>query len=697
MKIVGKEKIKGKNSVKNKIKEPMRHRIFSLLMAMAMMVGVLAPLPTYAAGVSVDLKGGSVGQYQGIVTVTATVKNTTGTAIQVTDATLKKGNIPGGVTLKTQLPIFVENNRTESISWDIDVYGLPMVTKHEIQASVVTQSSGTIESNTASVYVTPIDDEDRGKPNLPTVEEKDNTYKPDDKVNYSPNVKLEVIAPSGGLNAGSVNNVELKITNTGNAPFNKVVASVASLGDKMSLRNSSTQRDLGSMGKLKEASATFPIYVENSHEGGNVSLGFSVSATDPTGKITEFTITEFVTVNGGTSLADRLEITNIKNPQQVAPDQNFNVTFSVKNNSGSNANNVKITVSPTAPVVNRTKNIFVVNLAAGEAKAFDVQMFVPAAAEGTAQNYPIEIKAETSGSDASSIAQYTGVFVNTQSDKTVPQIIITNYSYGGEPAVANEVFPLTLSMTNTNTKQALKNIRVSLTAEEGVFIPHNASSSFYIASIAAGGTAEKTIQMMTIPEAPEKTVAINVDINYEDEKGNPIAAKDIISVPVVQERRLVIDDIAPMESFFVGQQGNISVQFYNMGKNALNNLIISAEGDFDFPQSTKSFVGKMEAGKNDYYDLQFIPTKTGESEGKLIFSFEDSNGKEIIIEKTFKITADEMPPMEPIDEFPMEEPGMSRGAKMGIGAAVIGAIAGVIIYKRRKKKQRDMLDMDTEE
>lgn len=695
MKIISVEKNKcEKNQPEKKFGRPRRQRLLSLLLALTMMVGMGLPLPSHAAGVTnMEISGSSAYvQYQG--TAKFTLKITSDEAISGAKVEFSS-DFPGGVTPESKT-INVNSGET-IVEFEVGLYGAPMGSYKNIYAKLSDSSGNTLKSASKQIVVNPIDPEDRGKPNLSTIDEKDYTFQPDNTVNYNSQVKMQVIAPSGGLNAGVVNNVELKVTNTGNAPFNKVVASVASLGDKMSLKNSSTQRDLGPMGKLKEASTTFPIYVENSHEGGNVSISFSVAATDPTGKTAEFTITEFVAVNGGTSMADQLEIINIKNPQQVAPDQNFNVTFAVRNNASATAKNVKVTVAPTAPVVNRSKNIFVVELAAGESKAFDVQMFVPAAAEGTAQNYPIEIKAETSGSDASSIAQYTGVFVNTSTDKTVPQIIITNYGYGGEPAVANEVFPLTLALTNTNSKQALKNIRVSLSADEGTFIPHNTSSSFYVASIGAGGTAEKTIQMMTIPDAPEKTVAISVDISYEDEKGNPIASKDIISVPVVQERRLVIDDIATSEIFYVGQSGRISVQFYNMGKNALNNLIISAGGDFDFPQSTKSFVGKMEAGKNDYYDLEFIPLKEGESEGKLIFSFEDSNGKEIIMEKPFKIMAEEMPPMEPMDEFPMEEPGMGRGAKMALGAAVVGAIAGVVIYKKRKKKQRDLLDMDTEE
>lgn len=684
-----------KNRLKN---QDIKKRLISLLMAVSMVLGVGIDLRSFAAGdVTVAItKGIYVSQYQGEDTVKVEINNKSGDKIERAIVSLEHDglvNPPDNIT--TTL-----NQGSNEVVFKINLYGLTLGKTYYVRAKV-TDSNGNIiagPSENGSITVNFIDEEDRGKPNLPTIDEKDNTFKPDDSIQYNPQVKLQVIPPSGGLNAGVVNNVQLKITNTGNAPFNKVVAVASNLGDKMSLKNASTEKDLGAMGKLKEATVTFPVFVENSHEGGNVPMGFTVRATDPTGKVTEFPITAYVDVNGGTSLADQLEIVNIKNPQQVSPDNNFNVTFAVKNNSSKQAKNVKVTVEPAAPVVNRTKNIFVIDLEPGASKAFDVQMFVPASAEGTAQNYPIKITAETTGKDASSISQYSGVFVNTSTDKTIPQIIITNYTYGGTAAVANEVFPLNLVLKNTNAGQALKNIKISLNAEEGVFIPHNSSNSFYIPKIGPNGSVSHSIEMMTKPDAPEKTVAINVDMTYEDEKGTQIAVKDVISVPVVQQRRLEIDDVKPMDILYVGQQANISVQYYNMGKSTLNNLIISAEGDFDFPQSTKSFVGKMESGKSDYYDLAIIPNHAGEADGKLIFSFEDSNGKEIKIEKPFRLTAEEMPPMEPTDEIPMDEPGLSRNQKIGIGVAAVLILAGgTIIYKKRKKKQRDILDIDSEE
>lgn len=369
----------------------------------------------------------------------------------------------------------------------------------------------------------------------------------------------------------------------------------------------------------------------------------------------------------------------------------------MRNNSSQVAKNIKITVEPTSPVVNKTKNIFVETLNGGEVKNFNVTMFVGAVTDP--QNYPIKITAETTGQDPTSITQYSGVFVNGDSSKTVPQIIITNYSYGDSDVVANKVFKLSLSLKNTNKAQAVKNIRISLNADEGVFIPHNTSGSFYIESIAPNATVTKTIELMTKPDAPEKTVSINVDMAYEDSKGNAITNKDIISVPVVQERRIEIDNVEQLGELFVGEAGNLSLKYYNMGKNTLNNLIIDvAESeDFSFQQSPKIFVGKFDAGKSDIFDFSIIPNKEGVLKGKVIFQFEDSVGKVTTIEKDFTAQAMEMViPEIPDGELPDETNGTGSIWKWAIGGVAILAVVGGFIIYRRKKKMNDSLDIDQE-
>lgn len=669
---------------------------------MIMVLGLALPYKSFAADgdlvVTVDIPG--VSEHQTEVVAKVTVNNRLEKEVTNVIVNFDKGSLPGSVspTSQTISSIAAKASSPEQ-EFKLDLNGVPLGKSLTFVVSATDGSSIHKGVATKIFSISPIDSNDIGKPNLPTITEKDYTYKPDPTVNYNPQMKLEVIAPKGGLNSGTTNAVQLKMKNTGNAPFNKVVAGIG-LGDKMTLQNASTEQDLGSMSRTGEASASFPIFIDTSHTGGNVPLSFTVKATDPTGKEATFTITEYVTVNAGTSLADRLEIVNIQNPANVSTDQNFDLKFAVKNNSATAAKNIKVTVEPTAPIVNKTKNIFVVTLAGGESKAFNVQMFAVGGSELQSQNYPIKITAETTGTDASSIVQYTGVFVNAgnnNKNKTVPQIIITNYNYGNSAVVANEVFPLSIVLKNTNIDQTLRNIKVSFTAEDGVFIPHNTSNSFYIDKIGPGGSINKTVEFMTKPDAPEKTVSINVDMSYEDNKGNPVSVKDIISVPVIQERRLVIDDIVPTDTYFAGEQGNLTVQYYNMGKNTLNNLVIYAEGDFDFPQSTKVFAGKFDAGKNDFYDLQFIPKHTGESSGKIIFTFEDSSGKPIKIEKPFTIKAEEALPEDPMmDEEMMRPTGTGKGKFIAIGAGILIVIIAIIIYKKRKKKQLDSLDIGNE-
>ncbi len=659
-------------------------------MTICLIMGIALPLNGYAAklkDITVDAKfasGYTQGQMDG--TLIVSLENTTAGSISGT-MTIDPGSLPSGVKglLPSESVSFqLSGKEKKEYSWNVDLEGAILGEWYTFNAKVA-WGEVTIY-DTATLIVEPSIVDNKGKPNLPVVLGNEA---------YNVTSKLEVISPKGGLNAGVTNMMELKITNNGNTRFSNVYASITP-GEKMSLSNAPVEQRIGNIEKGASQSVTFPLFVESSHPGGNIPITFNVKGTDPSGKEATFTITEYVTVNAGSSLADRLNIINIQNPSSVAVDQNFNLKFSVQNNSAQAAKNIKVTVEPTAPIVNRTKNIFVVDLAAGESKAFDVQMFAVGGGEMQSQNYPIKITAETTGTDASSVVQYTGVFVDAgSSSKTVPQIIITNYTYGDSAVIANQAFPLSLVLKNTNTSQTLKNIKVSLTAEEGIFIPHNTSNSFYIDKIGPGASINKTIELMTKPDAPEKTVSITVDMSYEDSKGNPVTVKDTISVPVVQERRLVIDDIVPTDIFFVGEAANISVQYYNMGKNTLNNLVISAEGDFDFPQSTKMFVGKLDAGKNDFYDFQFIPLTAGESSGKVIFTFEDSAGKQIVVEKAFKIVAEEMVPIDPSEEIvEPQSPGILRYVIGGV--VLIAVIGGVLIYRKRRSKKINSLDIDSE-
>lgn len=674
----------------------MRKQILSILMAMIIILGIV-PIQSFADNkdISVDAQftsGYTQGQTEAVLR--AVVRNTTDKPIN--DITLKidTGQIPSGkngINPKEEFTISLDRRESKEYVWTIDISGVTLGQSYTFQVTATWDTF--ISYDTSTLNVEPTIDENKGKPNLPPPSDNQSTY------NIQP--KLQVVAPSGGYNSGATTSIQLNITNPGNAKFSNVVASITP-GDKITLKNASVEQQVGSIERSASATANFPIYIDPTHPGGNVPITFSVKGTDPAGKEITASITEYITINAGVSQIDRLEIINIQNPQSVNMDQTFSLKFAVRNNGSQTAKNIKVSVEPTAPLVNKSKNIYIVSLGAGESKAFDIQMFVVGNAEVQSQNYPIKITAETSDKEPSSITQYAGVFVNGDNKtKTVPQLIITNYTYGGEAAVANEVFPLSMVLKNTNASQTLKNIKISLTAEEGVFIPHNTSNSFYIEKIGPNGSVNKTIELMTKPDAAEKTSSITVDMSYEDSKGNPVTVKDIISVPVVQQRKIVVDDVNPLGPIFAGEDSTISVQYYNMGKSTLNNLIINAEAEkINFTQSPKTFIGKFDPGKSGSYDFYFIADSPGEISGKILISFEDSNGKEIKMEKPFKFNVEEpVPTTDPGmegDNPEIKPPSKSKYLFIGGGILAFLVLLVLIIKKVRKKKFDDSLDIGNE-
>lgn len=655
----------------------MSKRILSIMMSIICVLTMGLGSTVYAeTKVSVkQIKGSVAAEGDTKMTLIVEVKNTTTAQLTGVKVKIGVGDLTYSPYSDEEVAIGdIDPGVKKTAEWSMNVTGLTLEKMYKMPVTV-TDDSGTIGKTEATLYVATMNEE----------------FEVDPNITYNPQLAINAKTPSGTMSSGTTNDLNLTITNIGNSPLVDVLVSIGPLGENMSLKDSPTELRLGSISVSKgEKSASFPIFIDKKHEGGNMPFTFTVKGKDPNGKEATFTKTEYITVVGGSSETDNLNITNVTCPAEIAPGKDFKIGFKVGNSGSSELKNIKVTVEPTAPVVNKTKNTFVTNFKAGESKSFNVTMF--SASNTEAKNYPIKITVETSDKEPKSISQYAGIYVKGDtSSKTVPQLMITNYNYGGKVVEANHPFDLAISLKNTNTKQAIRNIKVSLSAEEGVFIPQNSSNSFYIDSIGAGGTATKTITLTSKPDAPQKTVPITVDMTYEDKDGNPITAKDMITIPLVQDLRLVIDEITPPTELFAGQQASISLQFYNMGKTPLTNLKVTAEGtNLEFSQSPSTFVGNFEAGKNEYYDLSIIPLAPGEVEGKVIFTFENSAGEQSEVKKEFKFTATEMPAPEIPEGEEVPEDGMSKPfTKYIIGAIVLAAILGFVGYKKHKKKKMD--------
>jgi hypothetical protein len=254
-------------------------------------------------------------------------------------------------------------------------------------------------------------------------------------------------------------------------------------------------------------------------------------------------------------------------------------------------------------------------------------------------------------------------------------------------------------------------------SDDGVFSPVDSSSSFFINNIEREGTVEKLLKFKTKTDASVKVYNLILTMEYEDGEGNAYDSQEQaykeeekLGIQVSQPVRLeTAEPVLPMEAY-AGSPADIELEFYNMGKSTMYNMMVKLEGNFQV-QGSNYFVGNFESGRSEYFSATMIPEEEGEATGKIIFEFEDALGNIEKVEKeiSYFVMADgageefdqnmEFPEGE-FNEDGFEEPGEdSKNKVIGFGvAAVILVAGGIIFYKKRKSKKllEDMLEDEDE-
>lgn len=399
-------------------------------------------------------------------------------------------------------------------------------------------------------------------------------------------------------------------------------------------------------------------------------------------------------------------------------DQKSTIGFSLKNKGNKDFKNLKLELSSDASVIFMSNYVDLIPvLKAGETKSFTYT--VVSANPESEGNHPITAKLSdaSSSEDATKtkiqVAGVTAYKKGGAGSGKKPKIIIADYAFTGDKIVAGKEFTLSVFVKNTSQSMGIKNIKITHSSQDGVFIPVDAANSFFIDYIAPNAVVERKFKLTSKPDSAAKMYKIDFKGEYEDEsgksyddKGNPFVSEESIVLDLTQEARLEIPEPKIQESGMVGEGIPIDVEFYNMGKAPLYNMIVKLEGDFD-ADTQNYFVGKFDMSKSDMFSSKIIPTQEGELKGKLIFEYEDEMGNKESKEHEFTIMIsgemmDNMGGMDKMNEGlnpdeignPMaKSAGMSFSAKLIIFALVIIAIVIFIVFnkKRKKKKLEKML------
>ena len=279
------------------------------------------------------------------------------------------------------------------------------------------------------------------------------------------------------------------------------------------------------------------------------------------------------------------------------------------------------------------------------------------------------------------------------SSSPVPNLIISDFSFGGSSVAAGEPYDLTFTVRNTGTL-AVENIVAVVNGGE-CFTINGATNTFYYTAIPAGGSQTQTIPLQTLATARTgaQTVSLSFRYEYVDNGNRSSSSADItLSIPVYQPDRLEFGTPSLFDTAYAGMETTITMTYVNKGKGDISNVEASISGDVDVLQASQ-YLGNFESGKSGNISFVVTPWNAGDIDLTITITYEDANAETVTKEFPLTLSVMEMPgpidpidPVDPVDPVP-ENNGLKWWVYVIIGA-VVAAVAVIIPVSVKKKKAK---------
>lgn len=195
----------------------------------------------------------------------------------------------------------------------------------------------------------------------------------------------------------------------------------------------------------------------------------------------------------------------------------------------------------------------------------------------------------------------------------VPNIIITNFTYGDGSVAVGSTFNLGFTFQNMG-KVAVSNMVVTVDGGEN-FAISGGTNTFYYDALNAGAALTQTVPMQTLASAKNGAQGIDISFKYEyvDGAARSSNTSDIkISVPVSQPDRFELNDPVVPNIVNAGEETTITMDYVNKGKGDVSNVEASVKATVSPPRrpsSTSAMWRPARPAPLDSHSLRTSPAK----------------------------------------------------------------------------------------
>lgn len=284
----------------------------------------------------------------------------------------------------------------------------------------------------------------------------------------------------------------------------------------------------------------------------------------------------------------------------------------------------------------------------------------------------------------------------------VPNIIVTNFTYGGDSVAAGAKFDLNFTFQNMG-QVAVANMVVTVDGGESFAIA-GGTNTFYFDALWAGYSLSQTVPMQALASAKSGAQPVTVNFRYEylDSGARSSNQSDVkIAVPISQPDRFEVGDPVPSDQIVAGQETTVTLEYVNKGKGDIANVEATMEGEgFDATMKTQ-YVGNVASGATGSIGYAFTPTASGELNATLKVSYEDSDGQSKTKEFPVKLSVADAAPM---DDPSRVDSDMNQNVSQGLpwwvwaaaAAVAVAVIVGIVLLVRRHRKKKAKSEIDEE-